>query len=30
MSKPLRDLMPTVAAFIDECCAAFGTEIMAQ
>lgn len=30
MSKPLRDSMPTVTAFIDECRAAFGTEIINQ
>lgn len=28
MSKPLRESMPTVAVFIDECRAAFGTEII--
>lgn len=28
MSKPLRDSMPCVASFIDECRAAFGAELI--
>lgn len=28
MSKPLREAMPTVAVFLDECRAAFGEEVV--